>query len=143
MEEQLISFETAKLAEEKGFPQRNNDKDLHSGFICEKCWVCDLAGNKSVFSNSNAHAAWAAPTQSLLQKWLREVHHIHISVEVTDIDTIKYFLYIYDKREFDSFDYFYSIYGMETKVGVNNKEFISYEEALEVGLQEALKLIKI
>ena len=58
MKEQLISFQLAKLAKEKGFDWRNIE-------ILE-------VKSKSAFLDST--------TQSLLQKWLREIHKIHINV---------------------------------------------------------------
>ncbi len=74
MEEQLISFETAKLAKEKGFD-----------IICQKGFNPNngniIEGNLWFVLNtleSNYHIQ--CPTQSLLQRWLREVHNIHIEL---------------------------------------------------------------
>lgn len=55
--EDFVSFETAKLLKEKNCPD--------FGYSC----ICDSEGNK-------------AQTQSIIMKWLREVHNIHISVYV-------------------------------------------------------------
>jgi hypothetical protein len=72
------------------------------------------------------------PTQSLLQKWLREVHEI--SVESTSC------WWDDGKKEFE-----YNVYkkdlGGDSPCSLS--VFKTYEEALEVGLQEALKLIEI
>ena len=62
MKEQFISYKTALLAQEKGFD-----------IIC---------GEESYFKN-NASDGWDSeriekPTQSLLQKWLRDKHKIFI-----------------------------------------------------------------
>ena len=70
-------------------------------------------------------------TQSLLQKWLREEHNIHIGVElIEDGWIVQIFNIEFQKTEADvEFDEYYSGYK-------------TYEEALEKGLQESLKLIK-
>ena len=67
------------------------------------------------------------PTQSLLQKWLREEHNIHIEISR---EYIKGKIIGYDCI----IDYEEGIIDLETKS--------IYEEALEQGLLEALKLIK-
>jgi len=68
------------------------------------------------------------PTQSLLAKWLREVHNIIVTPLPTKT---KWFFNIQwggvetNYEDFDSDEY-----------------YSTYEEALEIGLQEGLKLIK-
>lgn len=69
------------------------------------------------------------PTQSVVQKWLREVKSLHVEV-----------CYMYGD---------YWIYNILTiprhdLVGLSDRpleHYKSYEEALEAGIQEALKLI--
>lgn len=127
MQEQLISFKTAKLAKKKGYAISNQlvyDENL-----------------EILLPKDPAYPGWhdyaicngicAAPTQSLLQKWLREIHNIHIEIDL-DTDDRFYILKPYK--------YVIDIYqDIEHKF---IKELIdSYEEALEIGLQEALKLI--
>lgn len=74
MEDQIISIETAKLAKEKGFPI------IEKGFYIE-----------GVFTNrgfSKDFHRWykddpliqSAPTQSLLQKFIRETRGVHIEI---------------------------------------------------------------
>lgn len=70
---------------------------------------------------------FSAPTQSLLQKWLREEHSLHIMISCL----LGGGGYMFDVLE--------TMYGDKRTVCV--KEFKTYEEALENGLQEALKLI--
>ena len=110
MEEQLISFETAKLAKEKGFKR-----------------LCDFSYDEDGMITGNCEQAYnfVAPTQSLLQKWLREKHKIHIELQC-DSNYYKYFILIYYK----------------TNCVFNLDDSLIYEEALEIGLQEALKLIE-
>ena len=124
MEEQLISFKTAELAKEKGFTLWFK----YSGY------VYDL-GDKNLMHISKSKSsiediAIYASSQSLLQKWLRESYNIVVLVVCSDISSIFPFRYKYIDKNNNIF-----IGG-----GISNK-FEFYEEALEKGLQEALKLI--
>jgi|TARA_R110000765_G_scaffold344689_1_gene434922 hypothetical protein len=118
MKEKLITFETAKLAKEK---------ELKIGFINT---VYNPSG-KLIDLNDRQQEGFIpiqAPTQSLLQKWLREIHNIDIQIHSI---SGKYFVKIkYWDRSFH----------MTSSVEISGK---TYEEALEKGLQEALKLIKL
>lgn len=101
MEDVLINFKTAKLAEEKGFDFDyivNNELTIHSLI-----------------------------TQSLLQKWLREVHNIVVLIHQYS-DTKRYFYLTNEEYNFEC-DW-------------NKLSYETYEEALEIGLRENLKLIK-
>lgn len=128
MEEVLISLETAKLAKEKGFNQ----------FYCNTHYnkIDKLIVDTEGYPNGDRWVEYmkyciSAPTQSLLQKWLREKHNIHIVC------------WWYDKE-----DKFYTELGRKTKekifvqCGNTTLLFNTYEEALEEGLQEALKHVK-
>lgn len=118
MQEQIISFETAVLAKEKGFPQ------LNQGVYFTKEKEHCLVGWGFNDRTDNSLAQYSAPTQSLLQKWLREVHEIIIYVIPS---------YIEDES------LVYKCNGFDNYIQVQRQ---TYEEALEIGLQEALKLIK-
>jgi hypothetical protein len=131
MTDQLISFETAKLAKEKGFSSYSD---------------CAYLGTKHIesgidMSNENhKEDSWCeAPTQSLLQRWLREEHWIHVVPECRSSAGL-YFVWIFKMHSSST----------HTKTGkgataqrIGNYQLnYTYEEALEIGLQEALKLIK-
>lgn len=131
MEEQKISLETCVLAYEKGYPlgritHLNEDRSLIK--YVEYTYV---------------------PTQSLLQRWLREKHDIHVSVNVR----------FHEKKTNGVVMYAYEISTLENYydgIGDNLNHWLQglgeydplyhthekYEEALEIGLQEGLKLIK-
>ena len=124
MKEQLITFETAKLAKEMGFQSYTPFYYSEDG---------EIKGTKiGMHGNPNAYGGISAPTQSLLQKWLREVHSIYVSIdyliiEVIDSKGVRFDWSIYNKNE-----------------SIESKELIgllTYEEALEKGLVAALKLI--
>ena len=70
----------------------------------------------------------AAPTQSLLQRWIREEHSIFVFVEITRYQH-ELRARIVDYRE-----------PFTSPIFTNS--FSTYEQALEAGLLEALKLIK-
>ncbi len=127
MEEQLITFETAKLAKEKGFSINTTEY-----------WECQASGPEryKFITEDSPGATWVnddlknricISTQSLLQKWLREVHNIKLWVEFNY--TKEWFSYYLDK---------YDDKKIILQKEVRNQ---SFEEALEVGLQEVLKLI--
>ncbi len=119
MEEELITLDTAKLAKEKGF-----DLVIHYFFEQEYFNEGYIAhGPRRVSRNwndLNMRDTISRPKQSLLQKWLRDVHNIFIGVDV---------------------NYIYKIYKDDELV----KEGIlyrNYEASLEKGLKSALSLIK-
>jgi hypothetical protein len=125
MKEQKISFETAKLAKEKGVNKIwcNNMYCIGYNDLPEikEIIVCSWRDNV----DGQFHLA-LAPTQSLLQKWLRETHKIYVQI---------YLLSIGDEEEW--------CYKVSKKKAYDNP-FIykKYEDALESGLKEALNLIK-
>ena len=126
IEEQYVSFETAKLAKEKGFnePCRHYYLDGAKEVNNENIMIHDLPYPY----NSTDKNYFAAPTQALLARWLREKHKLFIEVTVDSIRLI---------REGDS-----KIVNLKNADYTNNKEeFRSYEEAMEAGLQDALKLL--
>lgn len=140
IEESLISFETAKLAKEKGFCElvcwyyypdafkiNNNPRLIADGIDKDRnTTYYDGRSNGNILNlwkpNENKSGAFiSAPTQSLIQKWLREVHNIDVRVA----NKYRYYHLVKDQQYFDRTTY------------------DTYEQALEVGLLEGLKLIKI
>jgi hypothetical protein len=120
MQNEIITFETAKLANEKEF---NISQD--SGYEL----------NGKYFDNSQDYDGckfgyckeiYLAPTQSLLQRWLREIHKIHLTI--TSISQESWQCHITKKGDSLGKNYIEDAY--------------TYEQALEEGLYEALKLIK-
>ncbi|MDB4378235.1 hypothetical protein N9Z41_00555 [bacterium] len=145
MKEQLITFETAKLAKEKGFDMlnctnaynvfRENLKKSGEGLITTEAEEEPHHGGVTCILRTFYQSKdWTlAPTQSLLQKWLREEHGIHIVIKHTKSHMIGNFIDNNRKQIFD--EWTFSFKGMEYS------KHNSYEKALEKGLQEALKLI--
>lgn len=136
MKEELITLDTAIIAKEKGFnittPQifyrhTEVDKFESSNNLCvgdgyrvyKKDWSKYFTLKNVIYK----------PTQSLLQRWLREVHNIFVNVKSEDYGSHTFHLFGDDIPT--------------SKWVLEDGEYEdTYEEALEKGLQEALKLIK-
>ena len=134
MEEQLINFETAKLAKEKGFNIFTRHFYADLSWNSKEIYKSNEVGYDE-FTNSmeNDHGFGdiiLIPTQSLLQKWLREVHGIHIDIRTNAVSGGNYFFYLFQTKA-----PFYTLF-------VSEKNSDNYEEALEYALKESLKLIK-
>ena len=127
MKEELITYETALLAKKKGFniSTRNFIADL--SWNDKQIYSCDEVGYPNFTNDMGSSHGFGdiinVSSQSLLQKWLREKYDIHVET---------------------FFDETYS-----TTITKNGKwynsaiDYNTYEKALEKGLQEALKLIKL
>lgn len=144
MEETLISFKTAQLAKEKGFDISNETLYTEQGevlysHITESFYGVSKIETKSDYyvndkfpyivetdSKTKFCVVCYAPTQALLQKWLREKHNIHIQIDWEDWGCWEAFIVLNN--------FFRS--------GIENNGKQTYEEALEAGLYEALTLIK-
>jgi hypothetical protein len=128
MEETKISYQTARLANLKGFdPNVKLKKNSHYSDLTEQLDSLGTSGAVVV------HHYYAA-TQSLLQKWLREVHNIHIQVfPEDDVDLSRVW----------TTSLFQLNYGQDREVHWLSREKYtkSYEDGLEIGLFEALNLI--
>jgi len=122
MKEQLVSFETAKLAKEKGFDWEVFITHYGNNGV----FVSQTMGTKVYHKNSDGDVYCTAPTQSLLQKWLRDKHLI---VEIK-FDTVTFGFRIFNP--------------FKAKDNFTKYKYVmwEYEQALEEGLQEALKLVK-
>ena len=133
MKDQLISFETAKSAKEKGLL----NPTLY--FYGEDGKLYTYSSERMTFNDEETK--WEAPTQSLLQKWLREKHNIHIEIYSITTKINGYYVVLrgigfelnLDKDEQGNF---YPIIE-----GLGYRVFNTYEQALEAGLQKGLELI--
>lgn len=126
MTEEFVTLETAKLLKEKGFKE-----DIFTFYELD-CVEGDMILSETYDYSDNFNKkddCFSAPSQYLAQKWLRETKNLHIEIS-----------YMYEN---------YWIYDILTipnhdLVGLSDRPIIhykSYEEALEAGIQEALKLI--
>ena len=142
MEESIVLFETAKLAKEKGFKWKTLDSFYKMTF--EEIWKSNSREKHGEFIDWNTETISvpknniSRPTQSLLQKWLREVHKSDITV-ITDWKkgVRVYYVGLSFINKTNEIDIWFSIADDKNKI-----EYKHYEQALEIGLQEALKLIE-
>ncbi len=130
MKEELITFETAKLAKEKKY-------DIPHSMVYYK------SGTPQVAFSSKTNEAFgeeyiAAPTQSLLQKWLREKHQIFIEIGVDCTCEPKFCFYIH-KFIGNPNDLAEREWNWERIQSTEWYLYRTYEKALEEGLKVALK----
>ena len=118
MEEVLVGLVVARLAAEKGF---NEGCNWYYSGVDALCW-----SNMKPDNSDLAVGDLAAPTQSFLQKWLRELKATDIFVLPCGDDNY-------------SIDIFYIGEGEDTN---KNADYKTYEEALEDALMIALKRLK-
>jgi len=126
MDEVKINFETAKLAKEIGFDVPCNSYYYIDGKIKNN----NRPWNRNMYINQ-----YSLPTQSLLQKWLRDNHKTHIKID-------------YDWTTISGKEVY--VWNAELCIILEDKEiwrpfygnYNSYEEALEDQLQKALILLK-
>lgn len=117
--EDFVSLEVAKLLKEKGFNEPCNSAYDKKGNI----------GTNTTLINWNKEYDWAVSRPTLYEaaKWLRDKHAIHISIE-WDVDGFCSSITIRDEDGL-FVESSYHIY------------YKSYEEALNAGILEALKMI--
>lgn len=129
MTEEFVTLETAKLLKEKGFKE-----DVFTFYEVD-CVEGDMILSETYDESENFNEkndCLSAPTQSLAQKWLRETKNIHICIYNCACG------YGYELSKADNGTHITSSAYKGTNDG---GEWDTYEEALEAGLQEALKLI--
>ena len=133
MKESLILFETAKLAKEKGFDWSVRNFYPDTSWNSKKLFHCVNVGyhftNEILNDDPNGFGdIILAPTQSLLQKWLRQEKGINLFIDCIGLGEKTFWYFIYYKRE-----------GKESVIEQDGE--YTYEEALEAGLIQSLKLI--
>jgi len=141
MKDQLISFETAKLAAEKGF----NVNDEHEVFYYYngrgKPELVDYVDEHKKRGQTIVDRPYIfAPTQSLLQKWLREEHKLIIMM---NCDYIGHFS---EKTKWHFFVIQLSSIRQAQTLGTAHSsepyKRDTYEQALEEGLVYTLKILE-
>ena len=152
MEDTLITFETAKLAKDKGFDLYCEKqyykcgklsgftgydfmKKHHKNSAIHNITHKDYEGNN--FENYESYCT--APTQSLLRKWIREVHNIDINIIY---DAITYEVHLVHPHHDNGNELSY-ITRLPSGSLIDNTCKLTYESALEYALIESLKLIKL
>lgn len=132
-----ITIRTAKLAREKGFnlysPAFYGCDEPHGGgppnSFMQKTWYRPEDVDRE--ETQEGTMCYEAPTQNMLKTWLRRKFHLNVHVACNSITT--YFPMIE----------LLEVGGTQLKGPAYDKNYKEYEDALEVGLFEALKLIQI
>ena len=134
--EDYVSFETAKLLKEKGFNEScTHVCNIESGKILEAdFYTCKYVYNS--WLDKNEPQLIAVPTIQMAMKWLREVHSIHIILDIHWLyfaNTLGW-MYTINKILENGTDY------IDSKGDENDKNFYStYEEAAEVAIKYCLE----
>ena len=126
--EDYVSFEVAKLLEEKGFDE-----------FCDAIYIIlpngDYRYSKIDYPHKNSvdtkPVAIMCPTHQMAMKWLREVHELFV-----DISFVKY-----EDREEKLF-WYYAVFELsyDNEAHYNNvDEFATYEEAVEAAIKFSLE----
>lgn len=116
IEEQFVSFDTAKMLKEAWF-----DVPCTSQYTEGKCiWNVGYP-----YNFNQDEFGYSRPTQALAARWLREAHNIDVMVDVYNRDY-----------------YVCNVYKNKHLMIIRNIVTSSCEKALEEGLCEAIKLIK-
>ena len=127
MTEELVTLKTEKILKEKGFNEFCKDIINDNGKLMETVYRTNNDLPKSFYS---------CPTQSIAQKWLREIRGVYVYVEPVIGKRWKLSFCDFNVPTEES-DW------MENEINKGNgyKVYVTYEEALEAGIQEALMLI--
>ena len=136
MIEEIVKYEIAMLAKTRKFNVLVSDAYfLH-------------ADGKITLGMSNydepIYGEIKAPSQSLLQRWLRETHNIDVDVvrdsEVHYQDETRWIVKVSNWNDIQIKEF--SIAQLKFPNHSHHIDFKSYEEALEKGLEEGLKFIE-
>ena len=149
--EDYVSFETAKLLKEKGFPQEYdvyhsmvyNEEDYENEYEVQRMVLQTQlvkAGTLSSYPVGVPEPKCYCPTLQMAMKWLREVHNLHIMVNC--IGKVNYDPIV---QRFDGKDF--EIEGVEvsTTRHINGKwenvrrGFKTYEESCEAAIKYCLE----
>lgn len=151
MEEKIIEFKLAKIAKEKGFSigGYNEYVQYHEEYIYDEdpkhpeSHVKDEIRfiDRFYHKNSEKHCDYSneyftyyeAPTQGLLQTWFRNKYNIDVTSNVMFVES--------GGREGKRYYWEIIDYTLKLKEDLSPLGYLTYEEALEVGLEEAFKLI--
>ena len=135
--EELVNYTTAKLAQEKGFDIPTQDKYQFINWEHPEMGTILNQGERRFGGVSNwNHSCFqdmyrqyvSAPTQSQLQKWIREENSIHITIEIDYFDKWHFIILKIKSKHICS----------KSKIVYN-----TYEKALEAALEESRKLISL
>ncbi len=170
MEDELVKYETGKLAKEKGFNIKCTNKfydlagEMQMQYGSGKYWEDEegpewkeeiLGCTHTGIGERTILNSYERSSQGLLQKWLREVHKIEVNIlpifrEKCGYDSFKRDGYSFDIITIEPCQLLhcnnFNMCGEDRDNSDNEgdfeKSFATYELALEEGLKQGLSLIK-
>lgn len=116
--EYYVSLEVAKLLKEAGF-----DWDTYSAYNKDGMFTDK---NRSILTWNDFANYYSAPTLDVVQRWLREVHHLHITIFSSSQES---WMFRITKQH------------QSLEDGVYEEDFYTYEEEQEAGIKKALEII--
>lgn len=128
--ERYVNYKTAKLLKEAGFDEKC--KSFYDKNKKQKCWEEGSGLSNSEMDEFTNMNSVSAPTQSFANAWLRKKKY-HVLVMPLPFDKWYVGLIILGRPN-----------KLDGKLGacfLEDKEFDSYEKAMEYGLQFQLKII--
>jgi len=120
-----VSLEVAKLLKEAGFKWFINSTYRDGVLMHQGNLLCDNFNGKQ-YENAARHEFFSAPTLDVAQRWLREVHHLHITIFSSSQES---WMFRITKQH------------QSLEEGVYGEDFYTYEAAQEAGEKNALELI--
>lgn len=121
LELQLVTFEQAKALKELGFPQDIDTTKWYSG-------------GRVLYSDKPLDylpVSFVAPTLEIVAKWLRNEKYIHIDCEICEFDEWQLRFYLHNNE-----------IGLYHILPTKFKKFDTYEQALSVGIDKAIEILK-
>lgn len=124
--EDYVSLEVAKMLKEKGY---NEPCETEINIYLGTWAYCDYDHVGTRNSNLSTNKA-SYPTLYEAAKWLREKHKIHLDVRCTSYC-----------KPLNRCDYVCEVFALLGHIFSDTNVYHKYEEALNAGILEALKLI--
>lgn len=121
-----VSLEVAKLLKETGFDWEVNHSYPDVNALDNSCsgYIEDLSFYHNL--NDGKYGGLSAPTLDVAQRWLREIHHLHITIFSSSQESWMFRITKPHQKLEDE------IYG---------EDFYTYESALEMAEQECLTIL--
>ena len=140
-QEDYVSYDVAKLLKEKGYnePCDSVYTNVTLVMLDNRCASEDW-NHLPILKNANLYTS--APSLWDAQKWLREEHNIHVDVGVAGDSSNDADGNVCEEWTFWMFD-IYTIDSLHHFDVEDNREYSSYEQALNEGIKAALNFIKI
>lgn len=142
--ESYVSLETAKMLKQLGFDwmcpsmygmdARHNGRqidedeeyELKSSGRVDEIEYIDGGTVYNIYNNNKDPYCYSRPTHAVAQRWLREVHHLHITIFSSSQES---WMFRITKPH------------QALEDGVYGEDYYAYEEAQEAGIQKCLTIL--